>query len=255
MNLYALLLAAVASLVAVHAEVTYIDHDQVQPFPEPKPTTDSEKCAVKYKPQFLVSYGCHPYPAVQADGAVSAGLKRFGPPDGECTKPTLGSQVYSRSDWYKDKWAIMYAWYLPKGKFNSSEQAGETQALITWEQLTDEARDALSNANFDGRVIKNTLLEGGGRFYTKSKAPKSELQRLRFSPRILDSTTPFSVAAEWFRLFRFGLKAYAPQSELWNPPGSAGPSESIVQRDFVSATMAEDVVVHVGRGVEAVLEG
>ncbi|KAE9318489.1 hypothetical protein PR003_g18215 [Phytophthora rubi] len=79
MNLYALLLAAVASLVAVHAEVTYIDHDQVQPFPEPKPTTDSEKCAVKYKPQFLVSYGCHPYPAVQADGAVSAGLKRFGP--------------------------------------------------------------------------------------------------------------------------------------------------------------------------------
>ncbi|KAG6623571.1 NPP1-like protein [Phytophthora cinnamomi] len=225
MNLIALLLVAVASFVAVQAErkvYTRINHDEVQPFPQPKPTTDSEKAAIKYKPQLHVSYGCQPYPAVQADGAVSSGLKGTGPANGECTGSTLGSQVYSRSDWFKDKWAIMYTWYLPKGRYNKyqhrhfwevavvwiddpalknstmlgvslnynwrletqtpveakyldgssvkldsyfgfsfpkpklrfTELEGQTQDLITWEQLTDEARDALTNANFDSLVIK-----------------------------------------------------------------------------------------------------
>lgn len=115
MNLRAFVIAAIASLVVVHADVTYIDHEQVQPFAQPIPTTDSDKAAVKYKPQLLVSYGCHPYPAVQADGSVSAGLRGSGPIDGEREGSSLGSQVYARSDWYKDKWAIMYAWYPPKG--------------------------------------------------------------------------------------------------------------------------------------------
>ncbi|KAL3664371.1 hypothetical protein V7S43_010694 [Phytophthora oleae] len=225
MNLCAFVVSAIAALVMVQAEVTYIDHDKVQPFAQPKPTTDSEKAAVKYKPQLLVSYGCHPYPAVQADGSVSAGLRGSGPMDGECQGPALGSQVYSRSDWYKDKWAIVYSWYLPKGKpgkykrrhfwetavvwiddpslgnstilgvslnygwrleteapvedqflddsrvklesyrgfttprpkLQFTTQAGETQDLITWEQLTAEAREALSNADF------NTALIGGSR--------------------------------------------------------------------------------------------
>uniref|UniRef100_H3G7M7 Necrosis inducing-like protein NPP1 type n=1 Tax=Phytophthora ramorum TaxID=164328 RepID=H3G7M7_PHYRM len=193
-----------------------IDHDKVQPFAEPEPTTDSEKAAVKFKPQLLVTYGCYPYPAVQADGSVSAGLRGSGPADGECRGSSLGSQVYSRSDWYEDKWAIMYTWYLPKGRptkyqrrhfwetavvwiddpalanstilgvslnygWRSKEETpvaprfldgssvklnsyrgygfpkprlqftqidGEFQDLITWEQLTEEARDALSTADF-----------------------------------------------------------------------------------------------------------
>ncbi|ETL32910.1 hypothetical protein F441_14917 [Phytophthora nicotianae CJ01A1] len=212
----------IAALVAVHAKVSYINHDQVQPFDELKPTTDSEKAAVKYKPKVYVSYGCHPYPAVQADGSVSAGLKGTGPIDGECGGSDLGSQVYSRSSWYKGKWAIMYAWYLPKGwayrsprrhfwetavvwiddpspanssilgvtlnsglrrkKYvpverqyvdGSSVQlesckgrgrhrpmlqfttiSGESQDLITWEQLTDKARYALANAEFDTGFFK-----------------------------------------------------------------------------------------------------
>ncbi|GMF15999.1 unnamed protein product [Phytophthora lilii] len=216
------LLGAIASLlVTVNADVKTIDHDQVQPFPQPEPTTDSEKSAVKYKPQLHISYGCHPYPAVQADGSVSAGLKWSGVADGDCKGSGLGSQVYSRSDWYEDKWAILYTWYFPKGRqhvskyhsghrhywlyaivwvdsdkpdsstilgvsmsagvgygketppdakyvingttvmfdsdysFLGSKQgielttdSGDTQDLITWEQLTDEARTALSEADF-----------------------------------------------------------------------------------------------------------
>ncbi|ETM53700.1 hypothetical protein F442_02971 [Phytophthora nicotianae P10297] len=222
MNLRAFVLAAIAALGVVHAEVNYINHDEVEPFAQPKPTTDSEKAAVKYKPQFHVSYGCHPYPAVQADGSVSAGLKGSGPMDGECEGSPLGSQVYSRSGWYEDMWAIMYAWYLPKGRSTKYQRRhywevavvwiddpalanstilgvslnygrrhnsqvpveeqylhgsrvklesfkgfgvprprlrftdleGETQDLITWEQLTEEARDALSNAKFQRGLIK-----------------------------------------------------------------------------------------------------
>ncbi|GMF12899.1 unnamed protein product [Phytophthora lilii] len=132
-------LGAVASLVAVSTEVTYIGHDQVQPFAQPEPTTDSEKAAVRYKPQLTVSYGCHPYPAVQADGSVSAGLKGTGPADGECMGSSLGSQVYSRSDWYDDKWAIMYAWYLPKGRGTQFQSRHSWETAVVW--IDDPALD------------------------------------------------------------------------------------------------------------------
>ncbi|KAG3029803.1 hypothetical protein PC123_g11869 [Phytophthora cactorum] len=152
MNLRGFIFTAIAALVVVHSEVNYIDHDQVEPFAQPEPKTNSEKAAVKYKPQLYVSYGCHPYLAVQADGSVSAGLKGSGPADRECEGSTLVSQVYSRSDWYKNKWAIM-----PRLRF--TELDGESQDLITWEQLTDEARDALSNAKFNSWVFKKLRRE------------------------------------------------------------------------------------------------
>ncbi|KAE8898632.1 hypothetical protein PF010_g21866 [Phytophthora fragariae] len=60
MNLRAFLLGAIASLAAVNADVTMINHDTVKPFAQPEPTTESEKSAVKYKPQLHISYGCHP---------------------------------------------------------------------------------------------------------------------------------------------------------------------------------------------------
>ncbi|GMF35969.1 unnamed protein product [Phytophthora fragariaefolia] len=222
----AFLLAAIISVTSllVNADVDKIDHDQVQPFAQPEPTTDSERTAVKFKPQLHISHGCHPYPAVQANGSVSAGLKWAGRADGKCKGSALGSQVYSRSDWFKDKWAVMYAWYFPKGRqymnnmdtghrhywlyaivwtdssspanstilgvsmsagvgygketppkskyivdsttvkfdsywnFWSGKQAiqlttkeGETQDLITWEQLPDTARSALSQADFESK--------------------------------------------------------------------------------------------------------
>ncbi|KAK1942620.1 hypothetical protein P3T76_006119 [Phytophthora citrophthora] len=221
MNIRSLFLTAIASLATVNAGISKINHDQVQPFAQLEPTTDSEKSAVKYKPQLHISDGCHPYPAVQANGSVSGGLKWAGPSDGDCKGPALGSQVYARSDWYNEKWAIMYAWYFPKGsqfqmnidtghrhywsfaivwtgspnpenstvlgvsmsssgygkkappkskyvvdgttvKFDSyasfwtgkmaiqlTKKEGETQDLITWEQLTDEARTVLSGAAFE----------------------------------------------------------------------------------------------------------
>ncbi|KAG6614472.1 necrosis inducing-like protein NPP1 type [Phytophthora cinnamomi] len=115
MNFLTLILAAIAPLAAVQA-FDSIDHDQVHPFAQPVPATDAEAAAVKYKPQLHITDGCHPYPAVQADGSVSGGLEWSGADDGDCKGSAWGSQVYARSAWYNNKYAIMYAWYFPKGK-------------------------------------------------------------------------------------------------------------------------------------------
>ncbi|POM62347.1 NPP1-like protein [Phytophthora palmivora] len=110
------IIIAIVSLAAVHAQSKVIPHDTVQPFPQQEPVTDAQKAVIKYKPQLKIEDGCHPYPAVQKDGAIGGGLKWSGPQDGECKGSPLGSQVYARSTWVHDKWAIMYAWYFPKGR-------------------------------------------------------------------------------------------------------------------------------------------
>ncbi|KAF1784481.1 Necrosis inducing protein [Phytophthora cactorum] len=107
--------ATIVLLGTALAQPAKIDHDKVQPFPQPDPVTVSDKAAVKFKPQVSIAFGCHPYPAVQADGAVSGGLNYSGKPRGGCKGSKLGSQIYARSTWHRGIWAIMYAWYLPKG--------------------------------------------------------------------------------------------------------------------------------------------
>ncbi|EGZ06097.1 hypothetical protein PHYSODRAFT_444351, partial [Phytophthora sojae] len=74
------LLAALLTCV----QAASIPHDQVRPFAQRDPITVSEKAAIKFNPQLTVSEGCHPYPAVQEDGALSGGLKWSGKQDGEC---------------------------------------------------------------------------------------------------------------------------------------------------------------------------
>ncbi|ETI54092.1 hypothetical protein F443_03039 [Phytophthora nicotianae P1569] len=97
-----------------------------------------------------------------ADGSVSAGLKGSGPDGGECGGSALGSQVYYRSDWYRNKWAIIHrktevpvdkeyvegssvkleshrGLGAPRPKLRFTVLEGGAKDLITWEQLTDAA--------------------------------------------------------------------------------------------------------------------
>ncbi|POM59592.1 Necrosis inducing-like protein NPP1 type [Phytophthora palmivora] len=106
MNLQAFV---VMLIVVLTTEVVALDHDQVHPFGQPTPVSVSDKAAVKFKPQIHITNGCHPYPAVNAAGETSGGLKTQG-----CKGSGWGSQVYGRSTWYKGRWAIMYSWYFPK---------------------------------------------------------------------------------------------------------------------------------------------
>ncbi|KAG7380534.1 hypothetical protein PHYBOEH_011395 [Phytophthora boehmeriae] len=123
MKLQTTLFAAFATFATVHAQeqqqqqgwqpVT-ISHDQVKPFIQREPASISEKAAAKFKPQLHVTNGCHPYPAVNEAGETSGGLTTSGAPSAGCKGSGWGSQVYGRSTWYSDVWAIMYSWYFPK---------------------------------------------------------------------------------------------------------------------------------------------
>ncbi|KAF1795056.1 Necrosis inducing protein [Phytophthora cactorum] len=217
MNLRAFLVAAIASLV-VDAKVSRVNHDQVQSFAQPQPITDSQKLLSSTNPSSTSPMDATrtlPSKPTAQLVAVSNGLDLLME-----TARALGSQVYSRSEWYYDKWAIMYAWYFPKGRYsltghrhyweyaivwtdsptssNSSiqgvsmsagvghakatppmlkyingssikldsyfslvgskaalqltKEAGETQDLITWDQLTVAARDTLNSDALDGNV-------------------------------------------------------------------------------------------------------
>ncbi|KAG7375415.1 hypothetical protein PHYPSEUDO_001328 [Phytophthora pseudosyringae] len=113
MNLRALATTLLAALAA--CATATLDHDKVEPFPQPEPATVSEKAAIKFKPQlYTPEIVCVPYPAVNAAGEVTGGLKGTNGNDA-CRYATMGSQVYGRAGWYKDMWVIMYAWYFPKG--------------------------------------------------------------------------------------------------------------------------------------------
>ncbi|KAJ8566207.1 hypothetical protein ON010_g6916 [Phytophthora cinnamomi] len=106
MNLTAFVLATLVSLAAVQTQVTYINYDQVEPFPRRRPKNTTERAAVKYKSQIHVSFGCHPYPAAQANGFVSAGLKGSRFSDGDCKGPSLGLQVFQRRHF----WEVAVGW-------------------------------------------------------------------------------------------------------------------------------------------------
>ncbi|GMF59579.1 unnamed protein product [Phytophthora fragariaefolia] len=126
MKFNSVLITVVAALVEVQAQEqqqqqqqqqwqsTTISHDQVQAFHQPEPVTISEKAAVKFKPQLHITNGCRPYPAVNDVGETSGGLKTTGSPSAGCKGSGWGSQVYGRSTWHRDIWAIMYSWYFPK---------------------------------------------------------------------------------------------------------------------------------------------
>eukprot|EP00644_Phytophthora_capsici_P019559 jgi/Phyca11/133546/e_gw1.547.4.1 len=109
-----------------------IDHDKVQPFAQPVPVTISEKAADKYKPQLEIYGSCVSFPAVNAAGDITGGLKGSEGTDG-CTKAPLGSQVYGRSAWYQDKWAMMFAWYFPKNFWEGRPKSRHLWAnMVLW---------------------------------------------------------------------------------------------------------------------------
>ncbi|POM81287.1 Necrosis inducing-like protein NPP1 type [Phytophthora palmivora] len=141
MNYCSLLVIIATALAAVSADK--IDHDKVEPLPQPDPVTISEKAAVKFKPQLNIAGGCASFPAVNAAGDVSGGLKGSNG-NSACDSAPLGSQVYGRAGWYNDKWAIMYAWYFPKGFFMGvASRRYDWASAVVWIDNPDFATPAI----------------------------------------------------------------------------------------------------------------
>ncbi|KAE9321788.1 hypothetical protein PR003_g17387 [Phytophthora rubi] len=184
MNLRAFFTAVAASLVLVQADV--ISHDEVVPFAQPTATTTEQAAGIKFKPQIHISNGCHPYPAVDKNRNTSGGLKPTGSSSAGCKGSGYGSQIYGRITTFNGVYALMYScpsiiavspsahsgyniyyppesntidgfsakvdysssWLVVNHALDSTSDAGETQDLIMWDQLTDAARTALENTDF-----------------------------------------------------------------------------------------------------------
>ncbi|KAG1707112.1 hypothetical protein DVH05_026308 [Phytophthora capsici] len=113
MKLHLLVVTVFVALVTGTPAI--VDHDKIEPFPQPEPVTVSEKAAIKFKPQLYTHKQlCVPFPAVNAAGEITGGLSGANGNDA-CKYAPKGAQVYGRAGWYKDLWAIMYSWYFPKG--------------------------------------------------------------------------------------------------------------------------------------------
>ncbi|OWY92406.1 Necrosis inducing protein NPP1, partial [Phytophthora megakarya] len=86
----------------------------------------------KYKPQLYIRDGCASFPAVNAAGEITGGLKGTKDIEG-CEKAPLGSQMYGRSTWYQDKWAMMYAWYFPKNfRGYRAKKRHDWASIVLW---------------------------------------------------------------------------------------------------------------------------
>ncbi|KAK7061097.1 hypothetical protein VNI00_000833 [Paramarasmius palmivorus] len=72
----------------------------------------------RFQPQLHIGNGCYSYPAVDAQGNWSGGLKPTGAPSAAC-KDTSKGQTYVRSTSYKGKTAFVYAWYMPKDEIST----------------------------------------------------------------------------------------------------------------------------------------
>ncbi|TYZ67363.1 hypothetical protein PybrP1_010466 [[Pythium] brassicae (nom. inval.)] len=129
--LYTLAVAALASFAAVNSAV--ISHDAVVPFAQPAATTTEQKLGVKFKPQINISNGCHPYPAVDAAGNTSGGLKPSGSQSAGCKGSGHGTQVYGRAVAYNGVYALMYSWYFPKDSpFTGLGHRHDWEHVVVW---------------------------------------------------------------------------------------------------------------------------
>ncbi|ETN07664.1 hypothetical protein PPTG_13004 [Phytophthora nicotianae INRA-310] len=163
MNLFVTVVLYLAALQSVLGEK--VDCDFVKPFAQPEPVTVLEKVALKFKPTLLIDGGCVSFPAVNEAGAISSGLRPLNGNDG-CIKAPQGSQVYGRSTQFQDKWAIMFAWYFPKGFWSGMpSRRHDWASMVVW----------IDDPDFETPKLLGVSLSKSKKRYTKATAPLSEV--------------------------------------------------------------------------------
>ncbi|ETL81841.1 hypothetical protein L917_17913 [Phytophthora nicotianae] len=157
-----------------------VDHDKIEPFPQPEPATISEKAAVKFKPQlYTPSSVCVPYPAVNVAGEVTGGLKGTNGNDA-CKYAPKGSQIYGRAGWYNDLWAIVYAWYFPKGFWmDSPSRRHDWKSVVVWIDNPESQTP---------KIVGVSMSKSDTKYYTETKTWPSYFAGYRMEGRIYDRT-------------------------------------------------------------------
>ncbi|MFT3964285.1 MAG: NPP1 family protein [Sphingobium sp.] len=141
----------VALLATASAVAATIPHDQVQPIP-----AAGEAFLFKFQPYLKVEDGCVPFPAVDAQGNTSGGLKASGARNGGCSAST--GQVYARALTYNGDCAVMYSWYFPKDQVIDGHRHD-------WENAVVWLSDCSSNASI--RAVSYSAHSG----YEKTVSP------------------------------------------------------------------------------------
>nr|WP_237352734.1 NPP1 family protein [Rhizobium leguminosarum] len=142
------------------AAADVLDHDKVQGFPD----SSADSLLKTFQPFLKVFTGCVPFPAVDAAGNVSGGLRPSGAMDGHCSKST--GQVYGRAQMFRGQCANMYAWYFPKeqnvdGPGNLGHRHG-WQNIIVWTEACDS----------QSRIISVSYSDRG--YYDRENSPQLE---------------------------------------------------------------------------------
>ncbi|KAJ8571586.1 hypothetical protein ON010_g5248 [Phytophthora cinnamomi] len=143
MNVLYIAIAWVGLLSSTQAEE--LACDSVVPLPETKASTTEYSLALTFKPQLSISSGCHPYPAVDANGNTNAGLSLFSFKG--CKGSPLGSQIYGRATAYEDSYAIMYAWYFPRDRKGTFGHRHGWEHAIVWIERTGSDKANISSVS------------------------------------------------------------------------------------------------------------
>ncbi|KAK1948703.1 hypothetical protein LY78DRAFT_698067 [Colletotrichum sublineola] len=113
----------------------WVPHDQVVAFPQ-SPSSTVGELELRFNPWLYNGGGCDPYPGVQADGGLSAGLKPTGGRASGCDNGKT-AQVYSRVGKSGDgnRMGIMYSYYMPKVRWGKGAKNGQRHywaSAIVW---------------------------------------------------------------------------------------------------------------------------
>lgn len=137
-----LLLGLLNAFAQLNAHAAVINHDAVQGFAQQAPANSTQAAELAFKPYLYVVNGCVPFPAVDAAGNVSGGLKPSGGPSANCSHST--GQIYARSGWYQGVWAIMYSWYFPKDEPSTGiGHRHDWEGAVVWIDSPDAAQPKL----------------------------------------------------------------------------------------------------------------
>lgn len=136
-------------LATVLQAIAAIHYDKVMPIHDLQNAPDSQPGQL-FNPFFRVRSGCESHPAVDETGALSDGLD---PVLGQLCSPSFG-QAYTRSAAYKDKYAVMFAYYFPQEVTSPGKGLKSVWLhLIIWlSSVEAKAADAIAYRSY-GRYV------------------------------------------------------------------------------------------------------
>lgn len=109
-----------------------VPHSSIKYIPENVRAGVEGNAIRRYEPYLHIASGCQSYSAVSVTGQVGGGLDNTGSSSGGCNDPSNG-QTYARGGWYQDRYAIMYAFYMPKHQISDGGANGGHRH--DWENL------------------------------------------------------------------------------------------------------------------------